>query len=64
MMKGMLKAAVALAIGMLATLTGCVFVDLHHWPAVMSNEKLVALLLAPIVIGVVVGVVVYRILER
>jgi hypothetical protein len=32
MMKGMVKAAVALAIGMLTTATGCVFVDMHHWP--------------------------------
>ena len=63
MMKGMVKAAVALAIGMLTTLTGCVVLDLHHWPAVMSNEKLIALLLAPVVIGVVVGIGVYRILE-
>ena len=63
MLKGFLKAGAALAIGFLTTVAGCGFVALHKWPSVMSNERLVALLLAPIVIGVVVGVGVYRILD-
>jgi hypothetical protein len=63
MMKGMVKAAVALAIGMLSTATGCALVEMHHWPAAMSNERVVAVLVAPLVLGVVVGVVVYRILD-
>ena len=63
MMKGVLKAAVAGAIGFLTTVAGYVLLGLHKWPAVMSNERLVALLLTPIVIGLVVGVGVYRILD-
>jgi asparagine N-glycosylation enzyme membrane subunit Stt3 len=61
--EGLVKAAVVLAIGMLTTATGCVFVDMHHWPAAMSNERVVAVLVAPLVIGVLVGVAVYRILD-
>ena len=63
MMKGMLTAAVAVAIGFLTIVAVWLLLDLHKWPAVMSNEKLIALLLTPIVTGVVAGVLVYRLLD-
>jgi hypothetical protein len=64
MVKGILTAAVAGAIGFLAIIAGYMLLALHKWSGVMSNERLVALLLAPIVVGLAVGVGVYRILQR
>jgi hypothetical protein len=64
MVKGILKAAVAAAIGVLAIFAGYLLLALYKGPAVISNERLVAELLAPIVIGLVVAVGVYRILDR
>jgi len=63
MVKGILKAAVASAIGFLAMGAGFFLLALHPGPPVISNERLVAELLGPLAFGVIVGVAVYRILD-
>ena len=64
MLRGFLKAAVALAIGSMATLGSCAWFAVHPGPVVMSNGRLIGELLTPFALGLLIGAVVYRLLDR
>jgi hypothetical protein len=64
MLRGVLKLVLAGATGFLTIIAGYFFLGLHPGSGAISNEKLVGLILLPIIVGGLAAWGVYRILDR